>query len=161
MTTNAGAFEMNRCVDRSRRTRPRQSDGSEAIKRLFSPEFRNRIDAIIQFAPLDMPVIERVVDKLLLEIEAQLEKKSVSIMLDDAARRWLAGEGLRPEDGRARRWRGSWRAGQIVATGGGAAASASSPPAAHRQDRRDEASGKRTQTPRPSRVVETPALTYA
>ena len=51
---------------------------SEAIKRLFSPEFRNRIDAIIQFAPLDMPVIERVVDKLLVEVEAQLEKKGVS-----------------------------------------------------------------------------------
>ena len=75
------------------------SDGAEAIKRLFSPEFRNRIDAIIQFAPLDMPVIERVVDKLLLEIEAQLEKKGVSILLDDAARRWLAEKGYDPKMG--------------------------------------------------------------
>ena len=98
MTTNAGAFEMNRAsigfvqADNT-------SDGSEAIKRLFSPEFRNRIDAIIQFAPLNMPVIERVVDKLLLEIEAQLEKKGVSIMLDDAARRWLAEKGYDPKMG--------------------------------------------------------------
>ena len=98
MTTNAGAFEMNRSsigfVQSDNAT-----DGAEAIKRLFSPEFRNRIDAIIQFAPLDMPVIERVVDKLLLEIEAQLEKKGVSIMLDDAARRWLAEKGYDPKMG--------------------------------------------------------------
>ena len=95
MTTNAGAFEMSRAsigfvqADNA-------SDGSEAIKRLFSPEFRNRIDAIIQFAPLDMPVIERVVDKLIVEVEAQLEKKGVSIILDDAARRWLAAKGYDP-----------------------------------------------------------------
>jgi ATP-dependent Clp protease ATP-binding subunit ClpA len=98
MTTNAGAFEMNRAsigfVQQDNTT-----DGAEAIKRLFSPEFRNRIDAIIQFAPLDMPVIERVVDKLLLEIEAQLEKKGVSILLDDAARRWLAEKGYDPKMG--------------------------------------------------------------
>jgi ATP-dependent Clp protease ATP-binding subunit ClpA len=75
------------------------TDGMEALKRLFSPEFRNRLDAIIQFAPLDMPVIERVVDKLLLEIEAQLEKKGVSIVLDDAARRWLAQKGYDPKMG--------------------------------------------------------------
>jgi ATP-dependent Clp protease ATP-binding subunit ClpA len=75
------------------------SDGAEAIKRLFSPEFRNRIDSTIQFAPLSMPVIERVVDKLLVEIEAQLEKKGVSILLDDAARRWLAEKGYDPKMG--------------------------------------------------------------
>jgi ATP-dependent Clp protease ATP-binding subunit ClpA len=98
MTTNAGAYEMSRSsigfvqADNS-------SDGAEAIKRLFSPEFRNRIDSTIQFAPLDMPVIERVVDKLLVEIEAQLEKKGVSIMLDDAARRWLAEKGYDPKLG--------------------------------------------------------------
>ena len=65
MTTNAGAFEMNRASIGFVQS-DNASDGAEAIKRLFSPEFRNRIDAIIQFAPLDMPVIERVVDKLLL-----------------------------------------------------------------------------------------------
>src|SRR6187200_2010095 len=98
MTTNAGAFEMNRASIGFVQS-DNASDGSEAIKRLFSPEFRNRIDAIIQFAPLDMPVIERVVDKLLLEIEAQLEKKGVSILLDDAARRWLAEKGYDPKMG--------------------------------------------------------------
>ena len=98
MTTNAGAFEMNRASIGFVQS-DNASDGSEAIKRLFSPEFRNRIDAIIQFAPLDMPVIERVVDKLMLEIEAQLEKKGVSIMLDDAARRWLAEKGYDPKMG--------------------------------------------------------------
>jgi ATP-dependent Clp protease ATP-binding subunit ClpA len=98
MTTNAGAFEMNR-ASIGFVPSDNTSDGSEAIKRLFSPEFRNRIDAIVQFAPLDMPVIERVVDKLLLEIEAQLEKKGVSISLDDAARRWLAEKGYDPKMG--------------------------------------------------------------
>jgi ATP-dependent Clp protease ATP-binding subunit ClpA len=98
MTTNAGAFEMNRpsigfvASDNA-------SDGTEAIKRLFSPEFRNRLDAVIQFASLPMGVIERVVDKLLVEIEAQLEKKGVSISLDDAARRWLAEKGYDPKMG--------------------------------------------------------------
>jgi ATP-dependent Clp protease ATP-binding subunit ClpA len=98
MTTNAGAFEMNR-ASIGFVQQDNASDGAEAIKRLFSPEFRNRIDAIIQFAPLDMPVIERVVDKLLLEIEAQLEKKGVSILLDDDARRWLAEKGYDPKMG--------------------------------------------------------------
>jgi len=98
MTTNAGAFEMNR-ASIGFVQQDNASDGAEAIKRLFSPEFLNRIDAIIQFAPLDMPVIERVVDKLLMEIEAQLEKKGVSILLDDVARRWLAEKGYDPKMG--------------------------------------------------------------
>ncbi len=63
MTTNAGAFEMDRASIGFTQS-DNATDGMEAIQRLFSPEFRNRIDAIIQFAPLDMPVIERVVDKL-------------------------------------------------------------------------------------------------
>src|SRR5690349_15882595 len=98
MTTNAGAFEMNRASIGFVQS-DNASDGTEAIKRLFSPEFRNRIDAIIQFAPLDMPVIERVVDKLIVEVEAQLEKKGVSILLDDAARHWLAEKGYDPKMG--------------------------------------------------------------
>src|SRR5687768_3703011 len=98
MTTNAGAFEMNRASIGFVQS-DNASDGMEALKRLFSPEFRNRLDAIIQFAPLDMPVIERVVDKLLMEIEAQLEKKGVSILLDDVARRWLAEKGYDPKMG--------------------------------------------------------------
>src|SRR6187455_2941409 len=98
MTTNAGAFEMSRSSIGFVQS-DNASDGAEAIKRLFSPEFRNRIDAIIQFAPLDMPVIERVVDKLIVEVEAQLEKKGVSIILDDDARRWLAEKGYDPKMG--------------------------------------------------------------
>jgi ATP-dependent Clp protease ATP-binding subunit ClpA len=71
----------------------------EAVRRLFSPEFRNRIDAIIQFASLDAATIERVVDKLIVEIEAQLEQKGVSLTLDDAARRWIAVKGYDPKMG--------------------------------------------------------------
>ena len=75
------------------------SDGLEAIRRIFSPEFRNRLDAVIQFAALDPATIERVVDKLILEVEAQLEQKGVSISLDDAARRWVATKGYDPKMG--------------------------------------------------------------
>ena len=71
----------------------------EAVRRLFSPEFRNRIDAIIQFAPLDTATIERVVDKLIVEVEAQLEQKGVQLTLDDAARRWIAIKGYDPKMG--------------------------------------------------------------
>jgi len=98
MTTNAGAMEMSRpsigfvSADNS-------SDGLEAVRRLFSPEFRNRLDAIIQFAPLDARTIERVVDKLLLEAEAQLENKGVALSVDEAARRWIAVKGYDPKMG--------------------------------------------------------------
>ena len=100
MTTNAGAFEMSRpsIGFTQSDTAP---DGMEAIRRLFSPEFRNRLDAVIQFGGLDQDTIERVVDKLLVEAEAQLEHKRVSISVDEPARRWIAKTRLRPEDGRA------------------------------------------------------------
>jgi ATP-dependent Clp protease ATP-binding subunit ClpA len=98
MTTNAGAHEMSRPsigflhADNS-------SDGMEAIRRLFTPEFRNRLDAVIQFAPLDRPTIERVVDKLLVEVEMQLEQKGVQLTVDDAARSWIAAKGYDPKMG--------------------------------------------------------------
>jgi ATP-dependent Clp protease ATP-binding subunit ClpA len=98
MTTNAGAQEMSRpsigfiSADNS-------SDGMEALRRLFSPEFRNRLDAIIQFAPLDAATIERVVDKLLLEADMQLEQKGVTLSVDEAARRWIAAKGYDPKMG--------------------------------------------------------------
>ena len=98
MTTNAGAQEMARPgigFTQSDNT----SDGMEAIRRLFSPEFRNRLDAIIQFAPLSSATIERVVDKLLVEVEAQLEQKGVQVSLDDDARSWLAQRGYDPRMG--------------------------------------------------------------
>src|SRR6202167_2467473 len=72
MTTNAGAQEMSRPSIGFTHA-DNTTDGMEAIRRLFSPEFRNRLDAVIQFAPLDEATIERVVDKLLIEVEAQLE----------------------------------------------------------------------------------------
>jgi len=71
----------------------------EAIRRLFSPEFRNRLDAIIQFGALDAATIERVVDKLIVEVEMQLEQKGVQISLDDAARAWIAQKGYDPKMG--------------------------------------------------------------
>ncbi len=98
MTTNAGAAEMARAtigfVGQDNAT-----DGMEAIRRLFSPEFRNRLDAIVQFEGLDAATIERVVEKLLLEVEAQLEQKGVALHVDDAARRWIAKKGYDPKMG--------------------------------------------------------------
>ena len=75
------------------------ADGMEAIRRLFSPEFRNRLDAVIQFGSLDPDTIERVVDKILVEAEAQLEQKGVSISVDEPARRWIAKRGYDPKMG--------------------------------------------------------------
>jgi ATP-dependent Clp protease ATP-binding subunit ClpA len=98
MTTNAGAVEMSR-ASIGFTPQDHAPDAMEAVRRIFSPEFRNRLDAIIQFAPLDGPTIERVVDKLLLEIEAQLEQKSVTLAVDDAARRWIAERGYDPKMG--------------------------------------------------------------
>jgi ATP-dependent Clp protease ATP-binding subunit ClpA len=98
MTTNAGAQEMAR-PSIGFTQQDNASDGMEAIRRLFSPEFRNRLDAIIQFAPLDPVTIERVVDKLIVEVETQLEQKRVTLSLDDDARRWIAEKGYDPRMG--------------------------------------------------------------
>jgi len=98
MTTNAGALEMARPSIGFTHA-DNASDGLEAIRRIFTPEFRNRLDAVIQFAALDPPTIERVVDKLIVEVEMQLEQKGVTITLDDAARRWIAKEGYDPKMG--------------------------------------------------------------
>jgi len=98
MTTNAGAFEMNR-PSIGFTQQDHTSDGMEAIKRLFSPEFRNRLDGIISFNGLDARTIQRVVDKLLVEVEAQLEQKGVQLHVDDAAREWLARKGYDPKMG--------------------------------------------------------------
>jgi ATP-dependent Clp protease ATP-binding subunit ClpA len=98
MTTNAGAQEMAR-PSIGFTTADNASDGMEAIRRLFSPEFRNRLDAVIQFGALDSATIERVVDKLIVEVESQLEQKGVQISLDDAARAWIAEKGYDPKMG--------------------------------------------------------------
>ena len=74
MTTNAGAREMAAAAI-GFGGRSNADQGTKAIERLFSPEFRNRLDAIISFGSLPMPIIERVVDKFMLELDAQLDEK--------------------------------------------------------------------------------------
>jgi ATP-dependent Clp protease ATP-binding subunit ClpA len=73
--------------------------GGKAIERLFSPEFRNRLDAIIAFGALSPPIIERIVDKFILELDAQLNEKRVFIQLTPAARGYLAEKGYDPTFG--------------------------------------------------------------
>ncbi|VAW80991.1 ATP-dependent Clp protease ATP-binding subunit ClpA [hydrothermal vent metagenome] len=98
MTTNAGATEMSR-PSIGFTHQDHSTDGMEAIKKLFSPEFRNRMDAIIQFKSLDPTVITRVVDKFIFELEAQLQEKGVTIEFEDSAREWLAEHGFDPKMG--------------------------------------------------------------
>jgi ATP-dependent Clp protease ATP-binding subunit ClpA len=92
MTTNAGAESI------SRRSigfteQDHHTDASEAINRLFTPEFRNRLDSVINFAPLPEEVVLTVVDKFLVELQAQLDDKKVALHVDDDARRWLVKKG--------------------------------------------------------------------
>jgi ATP-dependent Clp protease ATP-binding subunit ClpA len=92
MTTNAGAQDMARAAFGFHRSK-REGDDTEAINRLFSPEFRNRLDAIVPFSRLPQEVIARVVDKFILQLEAQLADRNVSIELSDEARAWLVANG--------------------------------------------------------------------
>ena len=92
MTTNAGAESI------SRRTigftnQDHRTDGMEAINRMFTPEFRNRLDSIVQFEPLAEDVILTVVDKFLTELQSQLDEKRVTIDVDEDARLWLVEKG--------------------------------------------------------------------
>jgi ATP-dependent Clp protease ATP-binding subunit ClpA len=98
MTTNAGAAEMSR-TPIGFIAQDNAPDGMEAIRRLFAPEFRNRLDAVVQFGPLDERTIQRVVDKLLVEVEAQLEQKGVALHVEDDARQWIAERGYDPKMG--------------------------------------------------------------
>jgi ATP-dependent Clp protease ATP-binding subunit ClpA len=98
MTTNAGAEQMDR-ASIGFTTQDHSTDGMEAIKRIFSPEFRNRLDAIIQFKALDHITIGHVVDKFIIELEAQLESKGVTIEVDSAGKHWLAERGYDPKMG--------------------------------------------------------------
>jgi len=95
MTTNAGAEEMSR-ASVGFTEQDHSSDGMSIIKKKFSPEFRNRLDAIIQFASLDIHSIRRVVDKLVVELEAKLGDNNVTLELNDAARDWIAKRGYDP-----------------------------------------------------------------
>ena len=98
MTTNAGAQEMSR-ASIGFTQQDHSSDGLSIIKKAFTPEFRNRIDAIIQFAALDPRSVARVVDKLVVELEAKLSSSNVTLELDDPARYWIAERGYDPKMG--------------------------------------------------------------
>ncbi|NBC33796.1 MAG: ATP-dependent Clp protease ATP-binding subunit ClpA [Alphaproteobacteria bacterium] len=92
MTTNAGASELAKpAIGFERETR--EGEDTEAINRTFSPEFRNRLDAVIGFSPLGMEVVTQVVDKFVIQLEQQLADRRVTIELTDEAREWLAQEG--------------------------------------------------------------------
>jgi ATP-dependent Clp protease ATP-binding subunit ClpA len=92
MTTNAGASDLAKPAI-GFGAEVRTGDDEEAINRLFTPEFRNRLDAVISFAPLAPETIGRVVDKFILQLEEQLADRNVTIELDDAARKWLSEKG--------------------------------------------------------------------
>jgi ATP-dependent Clp protease ATP-binding subunit ClpA len=95
MTTNAGAADASKDGIGFGRGR-RADEEDEAIKRLFTPEFRNRLDAVISFAALTPEIVANVVDKFVLQLEAQLADRNVEIELSDGARAWLAKRGYDP-----------------------------------------------------------------
>ena len=92
MTTNAGASELAKQAYGFTRTK-REGDDQEAISKMFAPEFRNRLDATITFAHLSQDVIAKVVEKFVLQLEAQLGDRNVTIELSDEASRWLIANG--------------------------------------------------------------------
>ena len=92
MTTNAGAQEMGR-PSIGFTEQDNTTDGMEVIRRMFTPEFRNRLDAIVQFSALNIEIVKTVVDKFLTELQGQLDEKRVTLEVDDEARAWLAKEG--------------------------------------------------------------------
>ena len=92
MTTNAGASDMAKEAIGFGRV-AREGEDTEAIKRLFTPEFRNRLDAVITFAGLTQDIVGRVVEKFVMQLEAQLADRNVTIELSSAAKEWLAERG--------------------------------------------------------------------
>ena len=98
MTTNAGAEAMSR-ASIGFSMQDHQSDGMEAIKKMFAPEFRNRLDDIVQFGELSIEVIKTIVDKFLVQLQSQLDEKKVFLEVDEKARLWLAQNGYDPKMG--------------------------------------------------------------
>ena len=98
MTTNAGARELSG-APLGFGARSNAGKGKEAIEKMFSPEFRNRLDAMITFNSLSLEIIERVVDKFIIELDQQLNEKKVFLQLTVKARRWLAERGYDPSFG--------------------------------------------------------------
>jgi ATP-dependent Clp protease ATP-binding subunit ClpA len=98
MTTNAGAEETGR-RSIGFTEQDHSTDGLEALKRYFTPEFRNRLDAVVQFGALSAETIKSVVDKFVFELEQQLIDKKVVLTLGEDARAWLAERGYDPKMG--------------------------------------------------------------
>lgn len=98
MTSNAGASEMAKNAIGFERSR-REGEDEEAIKKLFTPEFRNRLDAVISFAPLAAETMGRVVDKFIMQLEAQLAERKVFVEITGTAREWLVQHGFDPSYG--------------------------------------------------------------
>ena len=98
MTTNAGAQDLARAAFGFTRT-TREGDDQEAITRMFSPEFRNRLDATIPFAHLPPEIVRKVVEKFVLQLEAQLSERQINIELSEEAANWLAEKGYDPQMG--------------------------------------------------------------
>ncbi len=98
MTTNAGAADMAKPA-MGFGSDVREGDDEEAINRLFTPEFRNRLDAVIGFNNLSPDVMGKVVEKFVIQLEAQLDDRNVTIELNDASRDWLAKKGYDPKFG--------------------------------------------------------------
>ncbi|MFT5139893.1 MAG: ATP-dependent Clp protease ATP-binding subunit ClpA [Lysobacterales bacterium] len=98
MTTNAGARDSAR-RSMGFKEQDNSSDSMEVIKKTFSPEFRNRLDAVIQFKPLVFDVVLLVVEKFILELEAQLAQKDVGLTVSSSAKEWLAEKGFDPQMG--------------------------------------------------------------
>jgi ATP-dependent Clp protease ATP-binding subunit ClpA len=104
MTSNAGSREMSLAtlgfaagsLEGTTQKKTAKSRAKEAVERLFSPEFRNRLDAIVTFNPLSFDVMETIVEKFILQLEAQLAERRVAFVLDPAARAWLARKGYDP-----------------------------------------------------------------
>jgi ATP-dependent Clp protease ATP-binding subunit ClpA len=98
MTTNAGAEEISR-PSIGFRQQDHTKDGAESIRKAFSPEFRNRLDAVVQFNGLDQATVRQVVDKFVEELSLQLLDKHVTLRVDEGAREWLASRGYDPKMG--------------------------------------------------------------
>ena len=95
MTTNAGASDMAKAgIGFGREVRTGEDE--EAIKRLFTPEFRNRLDAVVPFSGLSPEIVGNIVEKFVMQLEAQLADRNVTIELSSAAKEWLAERGYDP-----------------------------------------------------------------
>ena len=101
MTSNAGAFEMSRPAMGFGGTAPQDAahKGLKAVENTFSPEFRNRLDALVPFSSLTEPMMLRIVDKFVAEIRTSLEHRGVTLTLAESARKWLARKGFDPAMG--------------------------------------------------------------